>query len=80
LTIYCSACAHPVSQIVRAGNVTERRRRECENCHKVFTRHPPSASALRGESHEGRFCSRGCAADWFRRRPDLQKDLFEGVG
>lgn len=40
----------------------ERRRRECAHCGVTFIMRHPSGKALRGESNEGRFCSRECSA------------------
>ena len=44
-----------------------RRQRTCENCMQEFVARNPSGAARRGESREGRFCSRKCAGE-FRTR------------
>jgi hypothetical protein len=76
-SIACASCANALSQMVRAANVTERRRRTCEKCTKPFVAGHPSGKALRGEVNEGRFCSRRCALRWRNHRPQTgQGNLF----
>jgi hypothetical protein len=61
----------------RGRNAETRRRRRCECCDRVFTMRNPSGRARRGETTEGRFCSRRCA-EQFRRAgsKELQPDLL----
>ncbi len=72
----CRQCGNRVSQQARRANADAKRHRTCETCCRPFTMRNPSAKARRGESREGRFCSRKCAAQWFCRRPAVQRDLF----
>lgn len=82
----CSpACASALrirgNTATRARKVRLRRSRVCEHCRQPFImRHHRSGRALRGETAEGRFCSRDCAAWWLRsvaREGRALRDLFE---
>lgn len=72
----CVRCANAVSQSVRLANSEARRQRICEVCCNPFVMRSPSGKARRGEVREGRFCSRVCAATWFRRVSARQGELF----
>jgi hypothetical protein len=52
---------------LRTANMRLRRTRSCENCGENFVARNPSGRARRGETHEGRFCSRACFGE-FRRK------------
>lgn len=70
-TMCCSeACGNALAQTVRAAAATERRRRVCETCGSSFIARNPSGKARAGNSQEGRFCSRLCAASARRGAAD----------
>jgi hypothetical protein len=62
------------SDAVRSANATARAKRFCEACGAEFTMRNPSGKARSGTSHEGRFCSRKCHAQFIRHPRQL--DLF----
>jgi hypothetical protein len=62
------------SDAARSANATARAKRFCEACGTEFTMRNASGAARAGKSHEGRFCSRDCAARSMRH--PLQLDLF----
>lgn len=74
-----AALAKHKGDAARMANARERRRRVCLACSQEFTMRNPSGAARRGESNEGVFCGRKCAAVWRRRRPATQGDLFEAA-
>lgn len=65
------------SDAVRSANATARAKRFCEACGAEFTMRNPSGAARAGKSHEGRFCSRRCAAR--SRLHPRQLELFGRV-
>jgi ribosomal protein L24E len=67
------------SDATRSENARHRLARRCEACCDEFVARNPSGAARRGETREGRFCSRKCQAVWRTRRPPLQLELFGGA-
>lgn len=55
-------CTRRQAHLTRSANAKLRNARTCEQCGMEFQRRNPSGKARRGESKEGRFCSRGCSA------------------
>jgi 5-methylcytosine-specific restriction endonuclease McrA len=54
------------SDVTRSANAMARHSRTCERCGNTFVMRNPSGKARRGETHEGRFCSRKCQAATIR--------------
>ena len=54
------------SDAARRANADDRRRRRFECCGVAFVALNPGGKARRGESNEGRFCSRACAQHFAR--------------
>jgi len=55
-------CGSILARASRSANARGRRLRRCESCGSEFLARSPSGRARRGETREGRFCSRRCAA------------------
>jgi hypothetical protein len=73
------SCGAALAHRSRTANAMARRTRTCLTCHATFVMRSPSGRARRGETIEGQFCSRPCAARWVTRRPAVQLDLLAAV-
>lgn len=78
-TACCGRCCSQIllnrrRNATRRKNARARSARFCETCASPFHMRNPSGKARAGKSHEGRFCSRSCAAQ-FMRHP-AQLNLF----
>lgn len=60
-TVSCGVgCGKVLANWVRSAAALASRTRRCERCDVVFVMLSPSGKAMKGESNEGRFCSKAC--------------------
>jgi len=68
--------SHRLSAATRTARRIERDARICQHCGLGFVARNASGKARRGQSREGQFCSRRCAASAVTTRPGRQLSLF----